>query len=161
MTAGTDRGSDVARLPELGLPELGLPVERAGLPDPAAPAATRASDSDREHCARILRAAAGEGLVTLDEADARLALVYAARFRYQLEPLTVDLPDGGRRLLAHTREARAAARGGLARHVVTVAVVAAVLVMLWALSDAPFFWPAWPLGFMALSVVAHARRIRA
>lgn len=131
-------------------------------PDTALTPATavRASDADREYVARILRAAAGEGLLTLDEADERLALAYRTRFVHELDPLTADLPDRGRGLLAHTPEARAAARAGLVRHVVTVAVVAALLVTLWVLSDARFFWPAWPLMFMTISVVAHARRLR-
>lgn len=120
----------------------------------------RASDADREHVARILRAAAGEGLLTLDEADDRLAVVYAARFRDELEPVTADLPHGGTRLLENTPEARTAARNGLIRHIVTVAVVAALLLTVWVLSGADFFWPAWPLGFMAFSVFAHARRLR-
>ncbi|MDP9241249.1 MAG: DUF1707 domain-containing protein [Actinomycetota bacterium] len=121
--------------------------------------AVRASDADREHFARILRAAAGEGLLTLDEADERLAAAYAARFRDELDPLTVDLPYGGQRLLENTPEARVAARMGLIRHAFTVAVVAAALITAWALSGADFFWPAWPLAFMAFSVFAHARRL--
>ncbi|MGI8694604.1 MAG: DUF1707 domain-containing protein [Geodermatophilaceae bacterium] len=119
----------------------------------------RASDADREQVARILRAAAGEGMLSLGEADERLAALYAARFRSELAPLTADLPDGGRSLLENTAEARAAARAGLFRHFLTVSVVAGLLVTLWALSDAPFFWPVWPLAFMAFSVLRHARRI--
>lgn len=134
--------------------EVAVPRARsAGTP------AVRASDADREHVARILRAAAGEGLLTLDEADDRLAVTYAARFRDELVPLTADLPYGGHRLLENTPEARAAARNGLIRHAVTVAVVAAVLVTAWVLSGADFFWPAWPLAFMAFSVFAHGRRL--
>ncbi|MEP6697475.1 MAG: DUF1707 domain-containing protein, partial [Pseudonocardiales bacterium] len=121
---------------------------------PSGAAAVRASDADREHVARILRAAAGEGLLTLDEADERLAVAYAARFRDELEPLTADLPYGGRRLLENTPEARVAARMGLIRHAVTVAVVALALITAWVLSGAHFFWPAWPLAFMAFSVFA-------
>ncbi len=75
---------------------------------------------------RILRAAAGDGLLTLDEADERLGVVYAARFRDELGPVTADLPHAGTRLLENTPEARAAARVGFVRHVVTVAVVAAL-----------------------------------
>lgn len=120
----------------------------------------RASDAEREHVARILRAAAGEGLINLDEADERLTAVYDVRYRDELDPLTADLPHGGTKLLENTAEARAAARAGLVRHIVTVVVVAAALVAVWVLSGADFFWPVWPLGFMAFSVVAHARRLR-
>ena len=118
----------------------------------------RASDAERETVARILRAAAGEGMLTLGEADERLAAAYAARYRSQLAPITRDLPDGGRGLLENTAEARHAARAGLRRHALTVAVIAAVLVTVWALSDAPFFWPIWPLVFIGVSVYRHAQR---
>ncbi|MEJ7703076.1 MAG: DUF1707 domain-containing protein [Geodermatophilaceae bacterium] len=96
------------------------------------------------------RAAAGEGMLTLSEADERLAALYASRFRSELSPLTADLPDGGRALLENTVEARSAARTGLRRHGLTVIGVGALLIALWVLSDAEFFWPAWPLAFMAL-----------
>jgi len=137
------------------------PAPAAEQPGPApTPPGIRASDGEREDVARILRAAAGEGLITLDEADERLAAVYRARFRHELEPLVADLPDGGRHLLQNTAEARAAARAGLLRHGVTVGVVAAVLLVVWVASDTHFFWPAWPLLFMFINVSSHARRVR-
>lgn len=129
-------------------------------PVPVPAPGIRASDGEREEVARILRAAAGEGLITLDEADERLAAVYRARFRHELEPLVADLPDGGRHLLQNTTEARAAARAGLLRHGLTVGVVAAVLLVVWVASDTHFFWPAWPLLFMFINVSSHARRVR-
>lgn len=119
----------------------------------------RASDSEREYVARIMQAAAAQGLLSLDEADERMATVYAARTRAELVPLTTDLPDGGRRLLENTPEARNAARTGLIRHAVTVAVVALLLIGVFFATGAQFFWPAWPLAFMAFSLIGHARRI--
>lgn len=119
----------------------------------------RASDAEREHVARIMQAATAQGLLTIDEADERLAAVYAARTRSDLAPLTVDLPDNGRRLMENTPEARTAARTGLIRHAITVAVVAVLLVGVFFATGAPFFWPAWPLAFMAFSLIGHARRI--
>jgi hypothetical protein len=121
----------------------------------------RASDSEREYVARIMQAAAAQGMLSLDEADERLAAVYAARTRADLVPLTVDLPDGGRRLMENTPEARKVARTGLIRHAITVAVIALVLVGVFFATGAPFFWPAWPLAFMAFSLYGHARRIGA
>lgn len=126
---------------------------------PPVPGDVRTSDGEREQVARILRAAAGEGLLTLSEADDRLAALYASRWRSELAPLTADLPDGGRRLLENTAEARHAARNGLRRHALTGAVIAAVLVGVWIVSDAEFFWPIWPLIFMTVSVFKHAQRI--
>ncbi|RCV58166.1 hypothetical protein DEF23_02215 [Marinitenerispora sediminis] len=54
----------------------------------------RASDLDREQVAEILRQAATEGRITLDELDERLDLAYRARTYGDLRPLTADLPAG-------------------------------------------------------------------
>lgn len=66
---------------------------------PATPAASteqqrlalRASDADREHVAEILRQAAADGRIDVEELDERLALAYATRTWADLEPLTADL----------------------------------------------------------------------
>lgn len=55
-------------------------------------AGIRASDADREHTAELLRAAAGEGRLTVEELDQRLAAAYGAVSRGELAPLTADLP---------------------------------------------------------------------
>jgi hypothetical protein len=119
----------------------------------------RASDAEREHTAEILRAATGKGLLTLAEVEERSAACYAARYRHELAPLTADLPDG-ERLLADTPEARAAARRRLRGHAALVAIVTALLIVAWILSDAPFFFPIWPIAFMVFWLVRHARRVR-
>ncbi len=117
----------------------------------------RTSDTEREQVAEILRAAMTEGRLTLEEGEERLGAVYAARFRDELGPLTADLPDGGRRALVETPQARAATRRGLRRHAGIVAIIAVVLTGLWALSAAHFFWPAIPLAFLVVGLVRHAR----
>jgi hypothetical protein len=66
----------------------------SNLPEPLHPRELRASDADRERVASVLREAAGEGRIGLDELDERLASVYAARTYADLEPLTRDLPSG-------------------------------------------------------------------
>ncbi|WP_242886072.1 DUF1707 SHOCT-like domain-containing protein [Actinomadura litoris] len=66
--------------------------ERAGRP---ATPEMRASDADRERVAGVLRDAAGEGRLTLEELDERLDAVYAAKTYAELEPLTRDLPAEG------------------------------------------------------------------
>jgi Domain of unknown function (DUF1707)/Cell wall-active antibiotics response 4TMS YvqF len=53
----------------------------------------RASDADRERVANVLREAAGDGRLSLDELDERLDAVYAAKTYAELEPITNDLPD--------------------------------------------------------------------
>jgi hypothetical protein len=68
----------------------------ADLPDrpvPADPRQLRASDADRERVAEVLRRAAGEGRLALDELEERLGVVYGARTYAELEPVTADLPS--------------------------------------------------------------------
>ena len=55
----------------------------------------RASDADRERVANVLREAAGDGRLTMDELDERLDAVYAAKTYAELEPITHDLPGSG------------------------------------------------------------------
>jgi hypothetical protein len=117
----------------------------------------RTSDQEREQIATILRAAMTEGRLTLEEGEERLAAAYASKFRDELGPLTADLPDGGRRALADTPEARLATRRGMRRHTSFVISAAALLTGLWVLSGAHFFWPAIPLVFLVMGLIRHAR----
>lgn len=55
----------------------------------------RASDADREQTAELLRRAAGEGRLTVDELDERLAEAFAARTRAELEALVADVVLSG------------------------------------------------------------------
>jgi len=52
----------------------------------------RISDDDRHKVAEILRQAAGEGRIDLDELDERLEATYAAKTYADLVPITLDLP---------------------------------------------------------------------
>jgi uncharacterized protein DUF1707 len=52
----------------------------------------RAADADREAIAGMLRIAAGEGRLDLDELDDRISLAYQARTYGQLQALITDLP---------------------------------------------------------------------
>jgi hypothetical protein len=120
----------------------------------------RTSDTEREEIAAILRAAMSEGRLTLDEGEERLTAAYAAKYRDELGPLTADLPDGGRRALLDTPEARAsreATRRGVRRHAGAVIAVAMVLTALWVLSGAHFFFPLIPLVFLFIGLRRHAR----
>jgi DUF1707 SHOCT-like domain len=65
-------------------------------------ARTRASDAEREEIAQIVRDAVGEGRLDISEGDERLATVYAAKYRDELNPIVTDLPAG------QARQARAA-----------------------------------------------------
>lgn len=52
----------------------------------------RAADTDRERTAEVLRDAAGDGRITLDELETRLEQAYAARTYADLARVTADLP---------------------------------------------------------------------
>ncbi len=128
------------------------------------PTRVRASDAEREEFAQMVREATGDGRLSLDEGDERLAQVYAAKYRDELRPLVADLPSGappepsrrgGRPPMQpeHYRPHPAA----FARHLAVALVVSSVLVGLWALTGSGFFWPAIPLIFFALGLVRHAR----
>jgi len=55
------------------------------------PSRMRISDADRHGVAEVLRKAAGEGRLDLDELDERLELAYGAKTYADLVPITADL----------------------------------------------------------------------
>jgi hypothetical protein len=59
------------------------------------PAQLRISDDDRHKVAEVLRQAAGEGRIDLDELDQRLEATYQAKTYGELVPITADLPVAG------------------------------------------------------------------
>jgi hypothetical protein len=130
----------------------------------ATPNRVRASDAEREEFAQMVREATGDGRLSLDEGDERLAQVYAAKYRDELRPLVADLPAGSQpeptrrgsrpQMEAEHYRPRPAA---FARHFAVVLVVSSALIGLWALSGSGFFWPAIPLIFFGLGLVRHAR----
>jgi hypothetical protein len=52
----------------------------------------RCSDAEREQVRAALYAAAGEGRLTMDEVEERLARIEEIRFRHELADVTADLP---------------------------------------------------------------------
>ncbi|TQL69823.1 cell wall-active antibiotic response 4TMS protein YvqF [Nocardioides albertanoniae] len=64
---------------------------RGQTPDPS----LRVSDADRHKVADILREAAGEGRLEIDELDERLDATFKAKTYADLIPITVDLPATG------------------------------------------------------------------
>jgi hypothetical protein len=125
--------------------------------DPTGRPRVRASDSEREQLAKILRAAMAEGRLTLDEGEERLARAYGSTYRDELDPLTTDLPDGGRTALFNTPEAQAAFRRGARSRAVAILAVGALLVGAWILSGAHFFWPLIPLMFLGFALFRRRR----
>lgn len=66
--------------------------ERADRHDPGR---MRISDEERHRVAEVLRQAAGEGRLDLDELDERLQAAYDAKTYGDLVPITADLPVAG------------------------------------------------------------------
>jgi hypothetical protein len=56
------------------------------------PSQMRISDADRHRVAEVLREAAGEGRLDLDELEERLEATYAAKVYADLAPIVADLP---------------------------------------------------------------------
>jgi len=166
----------------------------------ARPSKVRASDAEREQYASAVREAVGDGRLTLDEGDERLATIYAAKFRDELPPVVADLPreeepapgphgahgpwgrdrrgpewrgPGWRGPERRGPERRGPEGAGVrpgwhwgdprrrfVRHVGFVAMVAVVLVSVWAALGSHFFWPAIPLAFLAIGLFRHGMWLR-
>jgi Domain of unknown function (DUF1707) len=105
----------------------------------------RIGDADRERVAERLRTAAGEGRLAADELEERLEAAFAARTEAELAPLVADLP-GEPRVRPRRR------RGDLRPFVAT----SILLVAIWALTGAGYFWPVWPVLGWGLFLVPWA-----
>lgn len=119
----------------------------------------RTSDAEREQVVEILRAAMGEGRLSMGDGEERIAAAYGATYRDELTPLTGDLPDGdlpGRVRTPYTERRDRQGQRYLLRHAGVVGVAAALLVTLWVLSGAHFFWPLFPLLFLWFGLFRHA-----
>ena len=117
----------------------------------------RAADADRERAAALVQTAGAEGRLTLREIEDRLSAVYATKYIDELAALTADLPpepprDGSGR--------RFAPRPALRVHAAIAVTLAVLLIVRWALSGVPYFWPIAPLFWLAMSLVIHARARR-
>lgn len=96
----------------------GLPPERQ--PEPSR---LRISDEDRHRVAEVLRQAAGEGRLDLEELDERLEATYAAKTYGDLVPITLDLPLAGVAQPAPAPSPVRAPSGPVARYSGSVAVM--------------------------------------
>ncbi|CAN5300664.1 hypothetical protein BH20ACT9_BH20ACT9_01130 [soil metagenome] len=121
----------------------------------------RAADADRERTASALRDSFAQGRLDMEEFSERLDAVYAARTTEELHALVRDLPTPPvrpDRLPADPREGR---EDGLAGHVARYLAVMALLVAVWALTGAGYFWPVWPMLGWGIGLLSHAGRARA
>jgi nitroreductase len=110
-----------------------------------------ASDADRERVAERLRTAAAEGRITASELEERLERAFSARTDAELEPLVADVPA-----LAEPAPRRERRRLRDSEHLRAYLATMLLLVSIWALTGAGYFWPIWPMLGWGIGVVADA-----
>jgi hypothetical protein len=119
----------------------------------------RASDAERERTVEALRVHAAAGRLDAGELEERLGLALAARTRRDLAGLLEDLPaEQPRRPVTAPIPARAARRHGCAHHKHDprrLLGIAVLLVAIWAVTGAGYFWPMWPLMVFAVAALRH------
>ncbi|WP_290055475.1 DUF1707 SHOCT-like domain-containing protein [Amycolatopsis solani] len=120
------------------------------------PARIRAADADRERVAKTVQSAGSEGRLTLEEVEERLARVYAARFTDELAALTTDLPrpPAPRPGFPLTRDALR--HPAVRLHLAVVVAISVLAIVRWAVLGAGFFWPAFPMFWLTVSLLVHA-----
>jgi fatty acid desaturase len=112
----------------------------------------RASDEDRNRVVDELRTHAADGRLTVEELEERVQRALAARTVGELTGLTRDLPDRGSAPASRRR------RRSRRPDVRIFVAVMALLVAIWALTGAGYFWPVWPLvgwGFFVFGPRDH------
>ncbi|MCT2585793.1 DUF1707 SHOCT-like domain-containing protein [Actinophytocola gossypii] len=119
----------------------------------------RASDAERERVATLVSDAAGEGRLTLAEAEERMNAIYAATYRYELDRFVADLPEPVERP-ANPARRFAGMPQRLRVHATVAAVLSVFLIVRWVASGVPFFWPAGPMLLLWGSYFVHAAVVR-
>ena len=110
-----------------------------------------ASDAERDAIVADLRAHAADGRLTVEELDQRIATALSARTRAELAPLVEDLPRRPRPVTD---------RRDFQEHLRAYLMVMALLVAIWALTGAGYFWPVWPILGWGIGVASHASAVR-
>lgn len=87
------------------------------------PEQLRISDADRHKVAEVLRDAAGEGRLDIDELDERLEATYAAKVYADLVPIVIDLPGNQLALPTAAAPVRRPAAGSAVRHDSSLAIM--------------------------------------
>jgi hypothetical protein len=105
----------------------------------------RAADADRERIVERLRTAAAEGRLSADELGERVEAALGARTYAELNAQVADLPGQVPR--------SAPRRSSRRRHLSPFLPVSILLVAIWALTGADYFWPVWPILGWGLFVV--------
>jgi hypothetical protein len=113
----------------------------------------RASDAERDRAVEALRAHAQAGRLSADELEQRVGTALSATTRADLVALLDDLPN------APAPRRSAAPRSGAPR-LPGFLPIALLLVAIWALTGAGYFWPMWPLLWFAFAAIMRSGHIR-
>lgn len=133
------------------------------LPEPASE--LRASDADRQRTIALLRTAAGEGCIDLDELEHRIEATYDARTRSELHAVTSDIPANIARPPAARSGSAPAHRSPLVLeddefrgHLTVYCAVIGMLIGIWLLGGADHFWPFYPAAGWGIGLGSHYQR---
>lgn len=114
----------------------------------------RASDEERESTVTLLREHGAAGRLDVEELEHRVGAAYSARTRGDLATLLDDLPRT-RSVVAAPPAPRPVWRHG--GHEWSVfARVSILLIAIWALSGAGYFWPAWVIAWWGFALVMRS-----
>jgi hypothetical protein len=103
----------------------------------------RASDAERDAVVESLRGHAQAGRLTSEELEERVGMALAAKTRAELATLQHDLPQPARRVAPRARPRQEHHRG------TPFVPIAILLIAIWAVTGAGYFWPLWPLLWFA------------
>ena len=101
----------------------------------------RASEAEREAAVDELRRHAAAGRLETDELEQRVEAALSARTREELGELRRDLPQRP--------------ESDFGEHLRIFLAVNALLIAIWALTGAGYFWPVWPFMGWGLAVMLH------
>ena len=124
--------------------EAAPPVEEPLRRDPA----LRASDAERESTVTLLREHGAAGRLDVGELEQRVGTAYEARTRGELSALLDDLPATPARTTRPAARRRDHHHGDWSLYL----GVSVLLVLIWALTGAGYFWPVWPIAGWGLAL---------
>jgi Domain of unknown function (DUF1707)/2TM domain len=101
----------------------------------------RTSEAEREAVVEDLRRHASAGRLDLEELEQRVEAALGARTAADLAALRDDLPE--------------LPVSDFTEHLRVFVAVNALLVAIWALTGAGYFWPVWPFMGWGIAVVLH------
>jgi len=127
------------------------PAERVFAQDPE----LRASDREREETVTQLREHGAAGRLDVDELEERIGSAYAARTRGDLSALMRDLP-GTLRPRATAAVRHDVHRPGRGHGWLAFGQVSVILILIWALTGAEHFWPAWVMVWWGFALLMRS-----